>query len=363
MDWKARVSWNGRITAVLTVVGRAFSPLDRLLRLRQDRWSEGAARVGLRLSLGASSFERAAENFADAVGAPTSGTSLWRLTQRCGQRLTKQRKVEATAAFAPAQRGERAGHRRMAATDSLAGLVANLSTDGGMVHIRFEGWKEAKLSTFSAVTWVWDEEQQTEVVRLLRHSYTALLDTADDFAPYQYAEGLRRELEKVGQLSSVNDGAGWISRITELNFPHAIQILDWYHAKSRLLSVAQTLWPSSSQRQASWLDRQLSHLHGGEVDKVIQTLDQLSTPTAADVVRTAAGYFRDNRLRMDYQRFRQLRLPIGSGTVESAVQQVIQHRMHRPGRGWKRTCATGMLFLLSDYHSNRFNHTWRQLFA
>jgi hypothetical protein len=344
-------------------VGRAFSPLDRLLHLRQDRWSEGAARVGLRLSLSAGSFARAAENYTDAVGASTSGTSLWRLTQRCGKQLSEHRKVEAKTAFAPVQREEPPAHRRIAPAGSLAAQRANLSTDGGMVHIRSEGWKEVKLSAISAVKWVWDEEQETEVVHLSQHSYTASLATADDFAPYQYAEGMRREIDQTERLSSVNDGAGWISRITELNFPHAIQILDWYHAKSRLITVALTLWPSSERRQESWLDEQLSHLHRGEVDNVIHALDQLYARTESDVVRTAAGYFQENRQRMDYQRFRQLGLPIGSGTVESGVQQVIQHRMHRPGRGWKRECATGMLFLLCEYHGNRFRQTWRQLFA
>lgn len=344
-------------------MGRAFSPLDRQLHLRSDRWSEGVARVGLRLSLGTSSFQRAAEDFSDAVGASISKSSLWRLTQNCGQTLEEQREREAAVAFAPGQPGERPGHRRLPTHDSLAGFRANLSTDGGMIHIRGEGWKEVKLSTFSAVEWVWDEAHQEERVRLSRHSYTAVLGTADHFAPYQYAEGLRRDVEHAVQLSSVNDGASWISRITQLNFPHAIQILDWYHAKSRLHTVAQSLWPSSPQRQAVWLDAQLTQLRGGEVEEVIQTLEQWATQTASEVVRTAAGYFRENRSRMEYHAYRSSHLPIGSGTVESGVQQVIQHRMHRPGRGWKRTCATGMLFLLCDYHSNRFDQTWRQLLA
>ncbi|WP_026369449.1 hypothetical protein [Kallotenue papyrolyticum] len=179
------------------------------------------------------------------------------------------------------------------------------------------------------------------------------MGTADHFAPYQYAEGLRQDVEHAVQLSSVDDGARWISRIPQLNFPHAIQILDWYHAKSRLHPVAQILWPSSPQCQAVWLGAQLTQLRGGEVKEVIQTLEQWATPTASEVVCTAVGYFWENRPRMEYHAYRSSHLPIGSGTMKSGVQQVIQHRMHRPGRGWKRTCATGMLFLLCDYHSNR----------
>ncbi len=138
-------------------MGRAFFPLDCLLRLRQDRWSDGAARVALRLALSASSFRCAAENFSEAVGVATSGARLWRLTQDCGQRLAEQKEAEAAAAFAPAEPGEGADQERLPRVDSLAGQTANLSTDGGMLHIRDEGWKEVKLSTISAVV---QEEQR-----------------------------------------------------------------------------------------------------------------------------------------------------------------------------------------------------------
>lgn len=60
---------------------------------------------------------------------------------------------------------------------------------------------------------------QEEVVRLSRHSYCAGLWDADTFGPYQYAEGLRRGFDLLERQSSVNDGAPWIERITQMNFP------------------------------------------------------------------------------------------------------------------------------------------------
>ncbi len=45
-------------------------------------------------------------------------------------------------------------------------------------------------------------------------------------ALYQYAEGLRRGLDHCPKRSSVNDGALWIKRITDLNFPGVPQIVD-----------------------------------------------------------------------------------------------------------------------------------------
>jgi len=53
--------------------------------------------------------------------------------------------------------------------------------------------------------------------------------------------------------------------------------------------------------------------------------------------------------------------PIGSGTVESAANTVVHHRLRRPGRGWTRTHGQAMLAGLSELHSGRFEHAWRDL--
>lgn len=313
------------------------------------------------MAVRAPSFAQAAVDYADATGGSMPATSMWRVTAQSGQALVEQKAAEAERVAAPAQREEASLSERVAPQDPLAG-VANLSTDGGMIHLRSEGWKEVKISTISAVEWETEAGSGEETIQLSRHSHVATLDTADTFARYQYAEGLRRGLDQVETLSSVNDGALWIGRITELNFPQAIQIVDWYHAKTRLQSVATAVW-GTNERADQWLDQRLGELHNGQVEKVLAALHPLPLQPKEDAVRTTPGYFEDNRPRLRYDRFRRQRLPIGSGTVESAVDQVVQHRLHRPGRGWNRSSASGMLALLGEYHSARFHHAWQQLAA
>lgn len=342
-------------------MGRAFFPLDHKLRLRRDRWSEGAAHIATRTALRTASFAKAAREYEEAVGGTISAMSVWRIVQQAGQRVAEQQAAEAQKAAAPAQRDERPRQRRLPAWEPIEG-VGNLSTDGGMIHLREEGWKEVKIATVSQVDVDQDEETDEKTIRLHRHSYTAKLADADTFAAYQYAEGLRRGLDQVETLSSVNDGALWIERITETNFPQAIQIVDWYHTKSRLHQVAQAVWGEGS-RSNQWLDQRLSDLRQGKVNKVHRTLASLPLENKGDSVRSAPGYFAHNQMRMRYDRFRKQDLPIGSGTVESAVQHVVQHRMHRPGRGWNRSHASGMLALLTEYHSDRLRHSWRTAVA
>jgi hypothetical protein len=73
------------------------------------------------------------------------------------------------------------------------------------------------------------------------------------------------------------------------------------------------------------------------------------------------GYFEENIDRMRYDLFRDAGYPIGSGTVESGANNMVQRRMKRPGRGWRRDNANGMLALLAEYHSGRFHKAWKRV--
>jgi hypothetical protein len=80
-----------------------------------------------------------------------------------------------------------------------------------------------------------------------------------------------------------------------------------------------------------------------------------------DEVRQAFGYFESNLVRMRYDPFRAKGYSIGSGTVEGGCNNVVQHRMRRPGRGWTRTNANSMLAGLCELHSERFIRAWRHI--
>ena len=138
MGWKGIRCWNELTTSVLNVRGRRFFPLDHKLHLRADHWSEGAARVAVRQGLQAKSFDLAAEAYGEAVGGAISGDSLRRVTEGWGQRVEENRKAEAERVYAaekpvPAE-------QVVCVSMPIQGQ-ANVSTDGGMVLLREEGWK------------------------------------------------------------------------------------------------------------------------------------------------------------------------------------------------------------------------------
>jgi hypothetical protein len=357
------------------VKGRRFSPLDEKLTLRDDHWSEGAARVITRHGLREPSFELAAEAYTDATGGSISGSSVRRVTQGFGGRLLVEKKEEAERAMAIGPAGESPRARRVALKDAIEG-VGNVSSDGTMVLIRDEGWKEVKMAAFSQVETLKPEsakrrQEQREgkrkhedVVRLSRHSYCAGLWDADTFGSYQYAEGLRRGLDRLEQTSSVNDGAPWIERITRMNFPQATQIMDWSHSVQRLWAVANAVYGEKKPETSAWVERYKDELWAGHTEAVLRELNALNLdqPSYLDVVKQAPGYFLNNQERMRYAQYRAAGYPVGSGTVESGARNVVQPRMRRPGRGWNRENADAMLAALSELHSGRFRWAWQQAY-
>ena len=97
---------------------------------------------------------------------------------------------------------------------------------------------------------------------------------------------------------------------------------------------------------------------------MVRSLDALPLRAGAyaDEVSRTPAYFDHNRNRMCYADFRAPGDPIGSGSVESGAKNVVQQRMKRPGRGWSRPHAQGMLAALADLHSERFAWAWQQVY-
>lgn len=310
------------------------------------------------------SFELAAEAYSDATGGSMSKDSLRRVTEGWGQAVEEKRKAEAEQIYA-AEVPQLVS--QVVTINQPIQVQANISTDGGMVLLREEGWKEVKMSVISevkakAVSTTKPESSADIRILLTRHSYQAGLWDADEMGQHQYLEGARRQVALSQRLSSVNDGALWIDRITTSNYPQAIQIIDWYHADERLWKVSKAAFGEGTLLTQQWVEKQAELLWHGRVKEVVNALYSLDWQhiTCSDDVRQSPAYFESRQSKMDYARFRQAGYPIGSGTVESGVNTVVHHRMKRQGRGWQRQHAQAMLAALSEFHSGRFQLAWQR---
>jgi hypothetical protein len=320
--------------------------------------------VAVRAGLQAKSFEKAAETYSDATGGSLSSDSMRRITEEFGQRLEDQRISEAQKVY-DLQTPQLA--QQVVTVTAPIMKQANISTDGGMVLVRGEGWKEFKMSVFSEVRVQTvkpsrEEAHPDPLIRLTRHSYQVGLcaKRADQMGQHQYLEGARRQVERCVRLGSANDGAVWINRITTANYPYSLYSIDWAHAHGRLSNVAKVAFGDGTQQAQLWTQKQVEHLWYGRVEDVVTALQLLNWNqiTCLEDIRNSPSYFETRKHNMDYARLRRDGYPIGSGTVESGINTVVHHRMKRPGRGWKRQHAQAMMAALGELHSDRFQLAW-----
>jgi hypothetical protein len=155
---------------------------------------------------------------------------------------------------------------------------------------------------------------------------------AEAFGKLLWATGCQINADLSPELVFLGDGAIWIWNLVRLYYPHALQIVDWFHAEEHLEGVAAAAFPTAEQRSV-WLEPVTQALWDGQVEDVIRACQTL--PSTCLKAQQAAAYFSNNSERMRYDRFRAAGYMIGSGTIESACKQLVTHRLDLPGAQWE----------------------------
>jgi hypothetical protein len=307
------------------------------------------------------SFSEVSCIFQELTGVPTSRSSCHRLVQEYGGRLVAIQTEEAAGMVKPPAKFDEEEFRQVPEPDSE---VMNVSMDGAMIHVRGEGWKEVKTVVVSAVKCTASNDPLAEPeVELVKHSYRAGLWEATTFTNQQWAEAMRRGVEKAKQIVSVNDGAAWIWGAVRMCYEPCVQVLDWWHALQKLWLIALLLFGEGSELGPAWVNKYRAFLWAGNLRPVFRYVRTCYPRGEAwpEGLKQALGYFYTHRHRMKYEKFRREGYPIGSGTVESACKTVAQARMKQAGMRWSRDGAQAMLALRSVILSDRWNEVWPTL--
>jgi len=211
-----------------------------------------------------------------------------------------------------------------------------LMVDGAMLFTLPDKWKELKLGRIFT-----DDNvvQLSEKRREARHSlYVGHLGSVDDFFPK-----LERHLVHYRHKVIVGDGAKWIWNWAEDNYPGAIQILDFFHAKEKLVEFASAQW-FDAEKRVQWQEEQLERLRNDQLETVLAQIraTRARDGEAAEAKAKLLRYYLEHEDRMQYGTYRQKGLLIGSGPIEAAHRSVIQQRMKRSGQKWSIEGAQAM---------------------
>ena len=260
--------------------------------------------------------------------------------------------------------------------EKVAARRVVVSTDGGRVRLRekkrgqrtakgrcrYKGaWREPKLF----IIYVVDAEGKLE------RSFMPVMD-ANIRGPDALFKLLRSYLGQLGiteadQVLFVADGARWIwNRIPALvhrlglKAEQVHELLDFYHAVEHLGKVAGLRKSWTARQRKLWVRKHRRLLREGQVEKVIEAVKAVCRGRYSKGIRTERDYFVRNISRMAYARVRALKLPIGSGSVESAIRRVVNLRLKGPCIFWCKENAEAILLLRCYWKAGRWNQLKNQ---
>ncbi|MBI1879631.1 MAG: hypothetical protein HYR94_15660 [Chloroflexi bacterium] len=318
-------------------VTRGFFPLDQQLGVNQRGWSERVEKQVVKLTA-RESYGEAMKTYQELVGLALEKATAWERSQERGRQLRQACQTAAQQAWAlPKSQAIMPGQ-------PLTTEKFGVAMDGGLVYILGEGWKEAKVGCVFSYDqhrkWCPQAKEWVEGVKATQQSYVAHLGEPEPFAKLLSAEAERRGYDQAGQRVCLGDGAKWIWNLSNLCFPTAQEIVDWYHAVEHGWTAGQLGYGAEAAALQRWVKRRKDELWLGHLQTVVDEINALA-----------------------HQEFREEGYPLGSGMVESGCKQLVTMRMKGPGMPWSRSGAETMLALRAEYLSDRWDQAWQLTLA
>ena len=325
--------------------GEGIAPVDVKYALQAGAISAGLAEL-MALTGIAFSFEESEKWLKEFLLFEVSENSIRSETQKMGllQQHCEEQNIQASQneqALQARLRQEKQVPKRLYGSIDAAKVRIEPRVRKGQPVPAHEDWRDMKVGCWYQAEAVLVSQQSMRqrqkaerdgtVFRTTQHHYYCDIAHVDMFGELVWATGCQGSADLVAELVFVCDGATWIWELIAQYYPNAVQIVDWYHAEDRLKRLADTVFSSSSERQA-WLAQVTEALWQGQVEEVILACKHFAQKH--DEARQAVTYFSNNLHRMRYDQFRSQSYLIGSGTIESACKQIVTQRLKRSGAQW-----------------------------
>lgn len=237
--------------------------------------------------------------------------------------------------------------------------TVGVSLDGTCVLMKDDGYREAMTGNLSLYNKNGD--------RL----HTIYVAAAPEYGKAQFLTKLTDEITKIKKVYpdtnyiGIADGAKTNWEFLEQHTSY--QILDFYHATEYLADASRSMYKNEAQ-QKEWLDNachKLKHDKLAAEELLAEMSKQLpvkNTKINTDKLKAAITYFTNQKHRMNYDEYRELNFPIGSGIIEAACKTLIKQRLCCSGMKWKNKGASIVLSIRSLVRTDcRWQQFWDKI--
>jgi hypothetical protein len=341
--------------------GHGFCPRDRQLGLEDTCLSPAVTRMIA--SVGAMvSFEEGSQLLTELAGLPLEAKQVERAAEALGMEIAEDERY----------------HQQPSGNDPLPSTLY-LGIDGTGVPMRTSelNGRSGKQPDGSAKTrevklcTVWSAESRDADDRPVRDegsiTYTAAIESAAtldvDEVPSAFTqrvlrEATRRRFTQADCTVVIGDGAQWIWKIAQELFPKAVQIVDRFHVKEHLTTVAKAVYGADTAQTKKWAAHRHEELDSGRLPDLLRALRRHADHS--EEARKCFQYIHRNRDRMRYDRFHAQGLCTSSGVVEAGCKVAIGTRLKRAGMHWTVRGSNAIIALRCCKLSGRFQDFWER---
>ena len=319
-------------------------PHDAVLRFQGHGVSWAVAKVVSRLAAQIPSIDEAAKNFEEDYDVHLAKETVRQIAEAAGTTILEQDDE---------QRRRLQDHEVPLPQTDKTPEKAYVFADGTTVHSDGD-WHEIRVATVAT--------EDAAGKPLERHSRARFMGVEEvAWTLVLLARSVGYQNAKVRAF--IADGAAWLWKLQAAFFASAIPILDWYHLAEHVHKAANQLHGQGTPAAQEWARRLKSELWEGRVGNARVMAEQerarTRSPTKREALQELLTYLENNEPHMDYPRYRNLGLAIGSGQVEAQCKTLVGGRCKQAGmRNWTYAGAEALLRLRAAKHDGTFDDLW-----
>lgn len=234
--------------------------------------------------------------------------------------------------------------------------VLYIEMDGSAVNTRVQDengstWRENKLAIFFSTDHVykWKNKKGEPCRKIEKKEYVSYIGSVKEFRKHVLAGAIRNGYGIYEKTVILSDGAAWIANMKdELFGDDAIQILDFFHLSENVYSYGKAKFKMDESKYQSWAESKCRMLKDGKWKELLNELDP--DETYKNTVNLY-HYIEANKEHIEYPKYAEMDLFIGSGAVESSNKIIVQRRFKQSGMRWDVSTAQYLITLVSKWES------------
>jgi len=197
-------------------------------------------------------------------------------------------------------------------------------------------------------------------------TFVGKMDSYEDVVSQMHSAAVLTGMTPKTKIIGVADGGIGLSEELKRQFPSMQFILDKSHLRDHLYETAEALGINQKDRRG-WVGPRVRAISDGNVEAVLKELEEENDKNPNKRLKRLIGYIKRFYDALDYDNFKSMGYPIGSGEIESAHKSVPQKRLKIPGASWRADSIDPMLSLrilrADDWWEDFWNRRVEKLMA